>query len=112
MMYVDFSAGARDYKLRLPTRAIVSLEKQLGRNPVSIFGDGSTIPQITTMVQILHASLQAYEHNISMDDAFDIFDKWIADGHAATDFIKVILDIFKVSGIIRGGNYAEDTEKN
>ena len=112
MMYVDFSAGARVYKLRLSTRAIVSLEKQLGCNPVGIFGDGDKIPQITTMVQILHASLQAYEHNISMDAAFDIFDQWLADGHAATDFVKIILDIFKVSGIIRGAHLAEDAEKN
>ena len=112
MMYVDFSAGARTYKLRLSTRAIVSLEKQLGQNPVGIFGDGNTIPQITTMVQILHASLQAYEHNITMDNAFDIFDQWIADGNTSTDFIKIILDIFKVSGIIRGGHLAEETEKN
>lgn len=112
MMYVDFNAGARTYKLRLTTRAIVSLEKQLGHNPVGVFGNGETIPQITEMVQILHASLQAYEHNISMDDAFDIFDKWIADGNTATDFIKIILDIFKVSGIIRGASLAGDTEKN
>jgi hypothetical protein len=112
MMYLDFSAGERTYKLRLNTRAIVALEKQLGCNPVSIFGDGDTIPTITTMVQILHASLQAYEHGIGLNDAFDIFDKWIADGNAMTDFVSIILDIYKVSGILKNGNATEDTEKN
>lgn len=31
MMYVDFNAGGKDYKLRLSTRNIVSLEKFIGK---------------------------------------------------------------------------------
>ena len=100
MNYIDFSAGNKDYKLRLNTRSIVLLEKQLGCNPLSIFGDGSTIPQITVMVAILNASLQQYNHGISLNDAYDIFDTWLADGHATTDFIPIILEIYKASGII------------
>ena len=101
MMYIDFTAGNKDYKLRLNTRNIVLLEKQLGCNPLSIFGkDGDTIPTITTMVVILQAALQQYQHNISLNDAYDIFDNWLAEGHSSTDFIPVILDIYKASGII------------
>lgn len=110
MMYIDFSAGNKDYKLRLNTRNVVALEKQLGCNPLGIFGNGDTIPTVTTMVTILHASLQQYNHGISYDDAFDIFDAWLADGHTMTDFIPVILDIYKASGIISGAK--EKTEKN
>lgn len=57
MMYVDFNAGNKAYKLRLNTRNTVALEKQLGCNPLAIFGDGESIPTITVMVTILHASL-------------------------------------------------------
>lgn len=103
MNYIDFSAGNKNYKLRLNTRNIISLEKQLGCNPLSIFGDGSTIPAITTMVQILHASLQQYNHGIDMNDAYDIFDDYLADGNSATDFISVIVDIYKASGLIKEG---------
>lgn len=107
MMYLDFSTGNKDYKLRLNTRNIVSLEKQLGCNPLGIFGvDGNTIPTITQMVVILHNSLQQFQHGISLDDAYDIFDEWLANDHVATDFLTVILDIYKVSGIIK------TTEKN
>lgn len=109
MMYVDFSVNNKDYKLRLNTRNIVALEKQLGGNPLAIFGDGDKIPTITEMVYILHSSLQQLNHGISLTDAYDIFDDYIADGHNATDFIQVILDIYKVSGIISG---EEETEKN
>lgn len=112
MMYVDFTAGNKDYKLRLSTRNIVSLEKQLGCNPLAIFGTGDTIPQITTMVQILYASLVQFNHGISLTDAYDIFDNWIADGHSSTEFIPIILDIYKVSGIIKNDNENNGEEKN
>lgn len=110
MNYIDFEAGNKAYRLRLSTRAIVALEKQLGCNPLAIFGDGSTIPTITVMVAILHASMQQYNHGITMNDAFDIFDEYLADGHTMTDFIPVILEIYKASGLIQ--DTKEPHEKN
>jgi hypothetical protein len=100
MNYVNFEVGNETYKLRLSTRNIVLLEKQLGCNPVSIFGAGDTVPTITVMVAVLHASLQQYNHGISLNDAYDIFDNYLADGHSSVDFIPVIIDVYKASGII------------
>jgi len=107
MMYLDFTAGNKDYKLRLSTRNTVMLEKQLGCNPLAIFGSGDTIPTITQMVNILYASLIQYNHGITLNDAYDIFDAYLADGHTMTDFIQVIVDIYKTSGLIK----AEGTEE-
>lgn len=100
MNYVDFTAGNKEYKLRLGTREIVVLEKQLGCNPLTIFGNGDTIPTITTMVNVLHASLQQLNHGITLNDAYDIFDAYLADGHTMTEFIPVIIEIYKMSGLI------------
>lgn len=112
MMYFDFEAGNKAYKLRLSVRNIVALEKQLGCNPMNIFGTtGERIPTVTEMVAILHASLQQYEHGITMNDAYDIFEKYLEDGHSTTDFLPIIFEIYKVSGIISSGN-AETSEKN
>lgn len=108
MMYVDFHAGDKDYKLRLSTRNTVMLEKQLGCNPLAIFGNGESLPTVTTMVQILYCALLQYNHGISLNDAYDIFDEYLADGNAATDFIVVILELFKVSGLIK----KDSVEKN
>ena len=83
------------------------LEKQLGCNPLAIFGDGDKLPTVTEMVVVLYASLIQYNHGISLNDAYDIFDNYLADGNTATDFISVILEIYKVSGLIKG-----DAEKN
>jgi len=112
MMYFDFEAGNKAYKLRLNTRNIVALEKQLGCNPVSIFGVGETIPTITEMVTVLHHSLQPYNHGITMEDSYGIFDTYLADGHTMTDFISVIVEVYKVSGLIKSGQGVSDEEKN
>lgn len=102
MNYIDFEAGNKSYKLRLNTRGIVALEKTIGCNPLNIFFNNGqeTIPSITQMVAILHASLQQYHHGISMNDAFDIFDEYVADGHTSLEFIKVMFEIFRSSGLV------------
>lgn len=109
MMYAEFNAGNKDYKLRLNTRNIVALEQKLNCNPLAIFGNGEEIPTVTTMVTVLFYSLQAYNHGISFEDAYDIFDDYLADGNTVTDFIFKILEVYKVSGIIKEES---ETEKN
>lgn len=105
-MYYEFYVANKAYKLRLTTRATVQLEKQIGCNPLGIFGNGETIPTVTTMVSILHAALQQYQHNIDMNEAFNIFDAWLEDNHTVTDFIAVIIELYKASGLIK----VEDAE--
>lgn len=107
MNYVDFTADNKSYRLRLSIRSIVALEKQLGCNPISIFGTGNRIPTITEMVAVLHASLQQYEHGKTLAHAEEIFNDFIEDGNTITDFIPVIIEIYKASGIIGG-----EEEKN
>lgn len=109
MMYINFTAGNKDYKLRLSVRATVALEKQLGVNPLMVFGSGDTIPTITTMVNILYASLQQLNHGISLEDTYNIFETWLEEGNSITDFIPIIIDVYKVSGIIK---QEEANEKN
>ena len=99
-MYIDFTAGGKEYKLRMNIRNIVALEKILGCNPLMIFGTGDRIPTITEMINVLHFSLQQYQHGITLNDTQDIFEAWLEDGNTPTDFIQVIIDIYKVSGII------------
>ena len=110
MNYVEFTVGNDEYKLKLTTRAIIALEKQLGCNPLSIFGDGDSIPTITKMIQILHASLQHLNHGINLEKTYDIWERWMAEGHTMTDFLPVIIEVYKVSGLIRVSE--EETEKN
>lgn len=101
MLYFDFEAGNKLYKLRLNTRNTIMLERALGCNPIGIFDlKGESLPSVTNMVNVLFASLQAYNHGITLDKAYDIFDDYLADGHTAADFVAVIIEVYKVSGII------------
>lgn len=99
MLYTEFIVGDKTYKLRLNTRNIITLENTIKCNPLSIFGSGDSIPSISTMVQILWCSLQQFQHSYNLNDAYDIFDEYLQE-HTMTDFIPVILDIYKVSGLI------------
>jgi hypothetical protein len=99
MNFVDFTAGNKEYKLRLNTRNIIALEKSLGGNPLSVFGKGDRIPTITEMVTILHAALQQMQHGITLNDANDIFDAYLEE-HTMTEFLPVILEVYRASGII------------
>lgn len=103
MLYLDFKVNETDYKLRLNTRAIVALEKNLGKNPLSIFveAEKGNLPQITEMVTILHAALQPYHNNINLNKTYDLFDEWLAAGNIASDFISVILELYKLAGLIK-----------
>lgn len=112
MNYVNFEAGNKSYKLRLTTRAIVLLEKTTGCNPLLIFGDGETLPTITDMVATLHASLQQFNHGITMNDAYDIFDDYLADGNSTMDFVKVLMELYKVSGLVPKGEEKNLTGEN
>lgn len=108
MNYVEFNVGCQEYKLRLTTKGIVALEKQIGCNPLSIFGNGDTIPTITTMIAILHNSLQSLNHGITLDKTYTIWEQWLEEGHTMTDFIPLIIEVYKTSGLIKD----EREEKN
>lgn len=110
MMYVDFNVGDKTYKLRLATRNIVALEKAIGKNPLGVFGNGDELPSVTTMVNILFFSLQKFHHGISITDAYDIFDEYLEE-NGMTSFISVILDVYKVSGLIKEDKKEEDNEE-
>ena len=101
MVYIDFMAGGKEYKLRLNVRNIVLLEDQLGMNPIYIFNDekNNHTPTTRQMVEVLHAALQVYQEGKTIDDAYAIFDEWLEDGHIITEFVGVITEIYTLSGL-------------
>lgn len=107
MLYTEFNVGDTTYKLRLNTRNIVALEKQIDKGALTIFGDGERVPTVAEMVTILNYSLQQYQHGLNLNDAYNIFDNWLSEGNAATDFISIIVDIYKVSGLFKDGTTEE-----
>lgn len=110
-MYIELMIGNETYKLRLNTRASVSLEKALGKSPLSVFMelDSGAMPQLSDMLAILHACLQPLHHGITMDKTYDLFDRYVEDGHTLFDLIPVFIEVFQESGYI---SKTEKIEKN
>ena len=97
--FVTLNINDTEYNLRLTARACINLEKELGKNPISIFTglkDGE-LPKISDIIAIIHASIQ-FKHTI--DETCDIIDKYLED-NSMTDLINLTLEIFKASGFIR-----------
>ena len=104
MLFHIIKIGDTEYKCKINTNGLVSLERRLKGNPLNIFmtiGDESfTLPKIEDLLIIFHESLTTYQHGISMEDVYDIFDKYIEDGKTIVDFINEIVEIFNVSGLL------------
>ena len=113
MLYKEFNVGDKSYKLRLTTKDICGLEEDINMNPLMIFGkNGDWVPTVGVMVAILFHSLQSLNHGINRNEAYSIFDEWLAkENKIVTDFIPVIVDIYKVSGLIKEEK-ADAEEKN
>lgn len=81
---------------------IVQLEKALGKSPLAIFTNASQekLPELTDLLLVLHAALQPFNHGMKLEDAYKLYDEFIEDNKTYIDFIPVILDIYKVSGLI------------
>lgn len=112
MNYYTFTVGNKEYKLRLGTRAVVNLEKRLGKNPIDVFTSltGNQLPKTTDMMYILHASMEQLNHGVSIDSVYDIYDEYLEEGHTLADFINVVLDVFKMSGLIDDITATEETD--
>lgn len=101
-MYYEFEAGEQVYKLRLTTRAIIQLEAVLGKNPLMVFSDGE-LPRVTDMCAVLHAALQDQTHGMTMEKTYKVFDEYLQAGHTPSDFVSVMIEIYRVSGLLEGG---------
>ena len=103
MLYTDLKIGEKEFKLRLDARACVALEKKLGKSPLSVLMEAgeSSLPKLEDMIAIFHASIQKYQSGYTEEKTYDLYDEYVECGNTLTDFIPVILEIFKVSGFFK-----------
>lgn len=103
MLFYTFTIGEKDYKARLSARTCIELEKKLGTNPLNVFmeiAQNNKLPELETLIIILHASLQQFQHNITLEKTYDLYDEFVDSGKTIMDLVPVILEIFKASGLI------------
>ena len=115
MIYTEWKIGEKEpLKLRLRARDCVQLEKTLGTNPLNVMMSMETrdeLPSLTSMITIIHASLQCYHHGIKMEDVLNYYDEYIEAGGSQVDLLELITDVFDTSGFLPKGK-DEELEKN
>lgn len=109
MLFTTFEVSGNKYKLRINTRSLIELEKALGMNPMYVFNnkENHNVPTVEQMANILYYSLNVYHSEMTLDDAYRLFDEWLDEGHIYNEFVRVITEIYIVSGIFKA-----DNEKN
>ena len=113
-MFSELNIKGESYKLRLTTKGSVMLEKSLGYNPITMLIkiDDGIMPTLSDVLIILHAMLQPYNHGMSLDKVYDLYDDYVAEGHNLFDLIPVFVEVFKESGYLSKAGDTEGNEKN
>lgn len=109
-MFTELIIGEKSYKLRLTTKASVSLEKALGYNPISMLMDidNGKMPKLADVLIMLQVMLQTYNHGLNLDKVYDLFDEYVADGHSMFDLIPIFVEVFQNSGYLSTSGNKED----
>ena len=114
MLYTTLVISGKEYKLRLNAKSCVALEKRIGSNPLNIFMGvaNDVLPSLEVLLICLHQSLTEYQHGITMDDVYDIYDKYCTEENGSMiTLIQVLLDVFKNAGFLPKDEEGE-SEKN
>jgi hypothetical protein len=115
MLYTIITVGNTEYKLRLTAQTTVDVEKKLGKSVLDVLlrmapkgaQDGNTnditgmsMPFVSDIVTILHGSLGKYQHGITLDTTYELYDNYIDAGGSYMDFFGILQEILQVSGFL------------
>lgn len=101
-VFEAWKVGDKEFRLKLSIGEIERLERIYGMgnllNPMVSAGEGQ-LPSTVYLLDVLHASFQKFNHGITRNEVVEIYEDWV-DNHDGnmTDLMKVIMEVFKVSG--------------
>lgn len=123
----------KEYQCYLSTRAVINVEKRIGKPIGNLFYGFKSIPynnlsnaqeelevefsmpSLNDMLIILYESMTKYNHGIKQDDIYDIYDDYCDEGHDMYDLFEFIMDLLEDAGITGKGEVtkeAVDSSKN
>lgn len=117
MLFHTINIHGKEYKCALNMRALVEAEKRLGENPLDMLMSvtQNALPSFEKLMVLFHESLTKYNHGITMDEVYDIYDEYVEDGRTFADFMAELIEIMKTSGLIgeeKKGKGKIKSEKN
>ena len=96
--YEILTVGEDEYKLKFSAGAAVDTEKRL---KCSLIDATAKIDSITVQITLLHGALQKYHHEISMNDAEKIYEKYLDEGGSILEFAEKLTEVYMVSGFMK-----------
>jgi len=99
-MFHTITIGGKEYECRLTTKNLLKAEERLGTNPLTLFMTINTTGELPSMKSLLVLFHESLPSNIKFDEACDLYDKYLEEGHSFVDFINDIVEIMKASGLI------------
>lgn len=111
--YKSLFVQNRELKLRIDTKNSIALEKRLGTNPLNLLieAQDGKIPSFEALLLIFHAALQKYQHGITIEKVYDIYDAFVEEGHDMTDFMELMIQVLGVSGYMKMENVQVKEER-
>ena len=85
--YVTWEVGANEYKLRLTTGTIMQLEQKFNTSLLNAVMDEG-IPPLSTIITILQAALQKFQHGITSYKTGELLDTYFESGKTQIDLLR------------------------
>ncbi|MCL2378296.1 MAG: gene transfer agent family protein [Defluviitaleaceae bacterium] len=98
----NLTIGGQDYKLRLTASAIMAIEKKLGK-PLFAALENIESNMIETIATILWGAMKPFNTSCSFDEAVELLDLYVDEGHTVEDLIQVINALFEGSSFFGKG---------
>lgn len=95
-----WTVGGETYRMKLGTSEISELEQKYKTNLMNVMGTGKGgMPALTVMLDVAHAAMKKWHHNIKRQDLNNIFDQYIEEGGSQLNFYTdIYMGIFTASG--------------
>lgn len=88
--YTPWEVGDTEYKLKLTSGAITTLEGKFKDSLLNVVLDNG-VPTVSIVLTILQAALQKFHHGIKTEAVGDLYDQYIDDGHTQMDLLSDVL---------------------
>lgn len=98
-----WKVGEETYRLRLDTAKIIEVERTLGKSLLNASADTS----LTSILTILHGAIQRYQHGITIQEIYKIYDRYVSAGGSMFEVLDIIMKVLENAGFT-----APDSEIN
>ena len=98
------------YDVKLDTRAIINIERDIHNNPVNVFMEDK-LPQLDILLTILYHAGKRLNKWTNINQIYDIFDTYCENGGNIATLTQFITELFMESGLLSSNDENNTEEK-